>query len=91
MLYIRDSIWRGREFTSLAAMLAAANAWCTEVAGRRACRPLSGTAPRVGVRRGGDASAAPLPAKAFVLATWSTAMVGPDIHARVGKTIYSAP
>jgi hypothetical protein len=33
----------------------------------------------------------PLPAKAFVLATWSTAMVGPDIHAKVGKTIYSVP
>jgi hypothetical protein len=33
----------------------------------------------------------PLPTKAFVLATWSTAMVGPDIHAKVGRTIYSIP
>jgi hypothetical protein len=33
----------------------------------------------------------PLPARPFVLATWSTAMVGPDIHAKVGKTIYSIP
>jgi hypothetical protein len=33
----------------------------------------------------------PLPAKVFVLATWSTATVGPDIHAKVGKTIYSVP
>ena len=30
-------------------------------------------------------------AKPFVLATWSTARVGPDIHAKVGKTIYSIP
>jgi hypothetical protein len=27
----------------------------------------------------------------FVLATWSTPRVGPDIHAKVGKTIYSVP
>jgi hypothetical protein len=33
----------------------------------------------------------PLPAKALDGATWSTAMVGPDIHAKVGKTIYSIP
>jgi len=26
-----------------------------------------------------------------VLATWSTARVGPDIHAKVGKTLYSIP
>jgi hypothetical protein len=32
-----------------------------------------------------------LPARPFTLATWSTAMVGPDIHAKVGKTIYSVP
>jgi hypothetical protein len=34
---------------------------------------------------------AALPARPFVLATWSTPRVGPDIHARVGKTIYSVP
>lgn len=33
----------------------------------------------------------PLPIKPFALAVWSTAMVGPDIHAKVGKTIYSIP
>jgi hypothetical protein len=32
-----------------------------------------------------------LPARPFTLATWSTATVGPDIHAKVGKTIYSVP
>ena len=34
---------------------------------------------------------APLPARQFVLASWSTATVGPDIHAKVGRTIYSVP
>jgi hypothetical protein len=32
-----------------------------------------------------------LPRKPFVLATWSTGTVGPDIHVRVGKTLYSVP
>src|SRR5437762_1403419 len=42
MPYIRDSYWRGREFTSLAQMQAAAGARCTEVAGRRSRRPPAG-------------------------------------------------
>ncbi|MGB8198120.1 MAG: hypothetical protein WCF33_00220, partial [Pseudonocardiaceae bacterium] len=33
----------------------------------------------------------PLPAAPFVLATWSAATVGPDIHAKVGATLYSLP
>jgi transposase len=91
MPYIRDSFWRGREFASLAEMQRAAVAWCTEVAGHRSCRSLDGAAP-ASVFAAVEAEALqPLPAKPFVLATWSTALVGPDIHARVGKTIYSVP
>jgi hypothetical protein len=45
MPYVRDSFWRGREFTSLEAMQA----------------------------------------------TWATAKIGPDIHAQVGKVLYSVP
>jgi transposase len=91
MPYVRDSFWRGREFTSLAGMQAAAIDWCLQVAGRRACRPLSGAAP-ASVFAAVEAEALqPLPAKPFVLATWSTATVGPDIHAKVGRTIYSIP
>jgi transposase len=91
MPYIRDSFWRGREFTSLPQMQAAALTWCAEVAGRRSCRPLGGAAP-ASVFTAVEAQALqPLPVKPFVLATWWTAMVGPDIHARVGKTIYSVP
>jgi hypothetical protein len=34
---------------------------------------------------------APLPSAPFVLATWSAARVGPDIHATVAGTLYSVP
>jgi transposase len=91
MPYIRDSFWRGRQFVSVAEMQAAAITWCVEVAGRRACRPLSGAAPGSVFAAVEAEALQPLPGKAFVLATWSTAMVGPDIHAKVGKTIYSVP
>jgi hypothetical protein len=33
----------------------------------------------------------PLPARPFTLATWSTGKVGPDIHVKVGKALYSVP
>ena len=33
----------------------------------------------------------PLPDTPFVLARWSTAVVGPDIHIKVGRTLYSVP
>ena len=91
MPYIRDSFWRGRQFTSLAQMQIAALAWCVEVAGRRACRPLSGAAPAAVFTAAEQAALQPLPARPFTLDTWSTATVGPDIHAKVGKTIYSVP
>src|SRR3989440_9168772 len=45
MPYVRDSFWRGREFTSLEQMRAEAVRWCREVAGARACRPLEGATP----------------------------------------------
>jgi hypothetical protein len=91
MPYIRDSFWRGREFTSLPEMQRAAVAWCVEVAGQRSCRSLDGAAP-ASVFAAVEAEALqPLPVKAFVLATWATALVGVDIHAKVGKTIYSIP
>jgi len=32
-----------------------------------------------------------LPATPFVLATWSTGKVGPDIHVKVGPALYSVP
>ncbi len=91
MPYVRDSLWRGREFTSLAQMQAEAGRWSLEVAGRRACRPLDGAAPAVVFAAVEAPALRPLPADPFVLATWATAKIGPDIHARVGKVLYSLP
>jgi transposase len=91
MPYIRDSFWRGREFTSLEQMRAEAVRWSGEVAGRRGCRPLDGAAPAAVFQAVERDALRPLPADPFVLATWATAKVGADIHARVGNCLYSVP
>jgi transposase len=91
MPYVRDSFWRGREFTSLAQMQAEAARWSAEVAGRRPCRPLEGAAPAAVFEAVEKAALRPLPAGAFVLATWAKAKIGPDIHAQVDRVLYSVP
>jgi transposase len=91
MPYVRDSFWRGRQFISLPQMRTDARRWCTEVAGQRACRPLDGAAPAAVFAAVEAAELKPLPARPFTLATWSTGKVGPDIHVKVGKALYSVP
>ena len=91
MPYVRDSFWRGREFASLDAMRAEALSWCVEVAGARACRPLDGAAPAAVFDAVEREALGPLPTAPFVLAGWASAKVGPDIHAKVGATLYSVP
>ena len=91
MPYVRDSFWRGREFVSLQHMQEQAVLWCKEVAGRRQCRPLGGAAPMTVFDAVEARELQPLPHKRFVLATWSTGTIGPDIHVRVGKSLYSVP
>jgi hypothetical protein len=91
MPYIRASFWRGREFTSLAQMQSAAEHWSAEVAGRRSCRPLDGAAPAAVFATVEKPALAPLPAHPFVLSQWSRCKVGPDIHVKVGRTLYSVP
>ena len=91
MPYVRDSFWRGREFTSLAQMQAEAERWSAEVAGCRACRPLDGAAPAAVFAAMEKDALLKLPVGPFVLATSAKAKIGPDIHARVGKELYSLP
>src|SRR5260370_19280313 len=91
MPYVRDSFWRGREFTSLPQMQAEAVRWSLEVAGRRQCRPLEGAAPAVVFDAVEREALRPLPGEPFVLATWATARIGPDIHAQVDRVLYSVP
>src|SRR5947199_6128651 len=91
MPYVRDSFWRGREFVSLQHRQEEAVLWCKEVAGRRSCRPLGGAAPLSVFEAVEAGELTPLPRKRFVLAVWSTGTIGPDIHVRVGKSLYSVP
>ena len=91
MPYIRDSFWRGREFTSLAQMQSAAASWSADVAGQRPCRPLDGAAPAAVFAAAEAGALAPLPKDPFVLAEWSRCKVGPDIHVKVGQSLYSVP
>jgi len=91
MPYVRDSFWRGREFASLPQMQAEAVRWSLEVAGRRPCRPLEGAAPAAVFEAAEKEALKPLPAEPFVLATWATAKIGPDIHAQVDRVLYSIP
>jgi transposase len=91
MPYIRDSFWRGREFTSLAQMQDEAQRWCRDVAGQRECRPLEGAAPAVVFAATEKQALQPLPLEPFVPATWARAKIGPDIHARVARVLYSVP
>jgi transposase len=91
MPYVRDSFWRGREFTSLEAMQHAALEWCVEVAGARRHPGLDGAAPAAVFAAVEAPALKPLPRSRFVVATWSTGKVGPDIHVKVGPALYSTP
>ena len=89
MPYVRDSLWRGRDWPSEVGMQTAAVRWCLDVAGVRAHRGIDGAAPLAlfnAVER--DALVA-LPRAPFELAGWSTPKVGPDCHVKVGKALYS--
>lgn len=89
--YIRDSFFRGRTFASIEEMQEAALVWCSEVAGRRSCRPLSGATPLTVFQAVEAEALVPLPGRPYEMAVWSTPKVHPDIHVKVGRTIYSVP
>ena len=89
--YVRDSFFAGRDFRSLPAMRAAAAAWCVQVAGRRACRPLGGAAPLAIFAATEQPALLPLPPEPFELAAWSTPKVHPDCHVQVAGALYSVP
>lgn len=91
MPYIRDSWWKGREFTSLVEMQASALHWCREVAGQRKHRGLDGRTPTEVFDQLEAGTLTPLPVAAFTLAEWSRAKVAPDVHLKCGKALYSVP
>jgi transposase len=91
MPYVRDSYWRGREFTSLEGMQDDAVRWCLQVAGRRHHRGLDGAEPAAVFAALEAPALRALPRAAFTLATWSSGKVGPDVHVKVGPALYSVP
>jgi hypothetical protein len=91
MQYVRDSFWRGREFTSIRQMQADAIRWSLQVAGLRSCRALDGGQPLRVFEALEAAALAPLPAAPFTLSVWSTGVVSSDTHIKIGKALYSVP
>jgi transposase len=91
MPYVRDSMWRGRDFLDEPDMARGALLWCTDVAGQRSHRSLDGATP-VSVFNEIEAPALlALPSARFELATWGHPKVGPDCYAKAGKAIYTVP
>lgn len=91
MPYIRDSFWRGRDFTSLAEMQTAAIDWCLGVAGARHHRSLEGAAPHSVFCAVEVCALGPLPREHFELARWSRPKVATDCHVKVDTALYSVP
>jgi transposase len=89
--YVRDSFFAGRQFASLQAMQQAAEVWCLQVAGRRACRPLAGAQPLVVFHATERPALLRLPPEPFELAAWSTPKVHADCHIQVAGALYSVP
>ena len=87
--YVRDSFYRGRDFTCEAEMATAALKWCTEVAGIRHHRSLEGAAPLTVFQSDELGLLLPLPLFPFELAHWSCPKVGPDCYVKVGRALYS--
>lgn len=89
--YVRESMWRGRQWGSVDEMIAGALTWCVDVAGARAHRGLDGASPLAVFEAVEAPALLALPPVPFELATWTTPKVGPDCHIRVGKALYSVP
>ena len=93
MPYVRDSFWRGREFTSLAQMQAEGGALVGR--GRRGVSAVrwSGAVhgPRVFADGRERCACCRCPRTRSCWPPGPGRKIGPDIHARVGKVLYSVP
>lgn len=88
--YVRESCWRGREFSSPSHMDSEAVRWCLSVAGLR----IHGTTrqrPLEHFESKEKLSLKPLPKERWESASWQTAKIGMDCHASVGGSLYSVP
>jgi transposase len=88
--YARESFFRGRSFTSLAQMRAAAVQWVRDVAGQR-LHGTTGERPLEAFAQREQAALMPLPSAPWELATWTSAVVQADCHLCVARAHYSVP
>jgi transposase len=88
--YVRESFWRGREFSTLQEMKEAALRWCRGVSAARPHGTLPGTVGDVfeTVER---PALRELPDEPFEIAHWAMATLHPDCHVQVSGHFYSAP
>ena len=91
MSYIRESFYRGRDWTSLDQLQTAGVVWCNEVAGVRSHRNLGGAQPIVVFTGVEKPALVPLPRMMFEAASWSRPKVGTDCHINVAGVLYSVP
>lgn len=91
MPYVRDSFWKGRTWTGIGEMQAAAVVWARQVAAARAHGGLDGATPQQVFDAVEADALIGLPAAGFVLASWATPKVGPDCHISVARALYSVP
>jgi len=88
--FIRSDFWRGRTFQSLAAINAALEVWCRDVAGQR-IHGTTGERPIDLFRLVEQPTLLPLPAVPFEIAHWTQAKVARDCHIQVAGAWYSLP
>lgn len=88
--YVRESFWRGREFSSLEAAQGEALDWCRDVAGMRR-HGTTGQRPLELFEREERDHLRPLPPQRWERALWTTAKVAQDSHVAVAGALYSIP
>ncbi len=91
--YVRDSFYAGRanEFSSETHMQTDALRWCRDVANIRRHRGLDGLPPIELFEAEERVALMALPRAPFELCRWVSRKVPPDIHIKVGRTLYSVP
>jgi len=88
--YVRDSFWRGRDFSTLADMKGGALGWCGGVAALRPHRSFPGTVGDI-FHAHEQPALLPLPETPFELARWAQATVHPDCHVQFDGRFFSVP
>ena len=88
--YARESFFRGRQFTSLAEMRAAAVRWSCDVAGQR-IHGTTGRQPLVVFEQEEQQALLPLPPQPWQQVDWTTARVHADCHLQAQGVRYAVP